>query len=106
MRKDGLIFATIPNRLALFEQLFSYQHKKNLKRNTIDKSGIPHVNFKTCREWKDFLLEKGFTIKDHDMSMGFFVNDCFHGILVFILDFLLNLCGKDLMKKFFILNGS
>ena len=80
MRKDGLIFATIPNRLALFEQLFSYQHKKNLKRNTIDKSGIPHVNFKTCREWKDFLLEKGFTIKDHDMSMGFFVNDCFHGI--------------------------
>ena len=80
MKKDGLIFATIPNRLAFFERLFSFQHKKNLKRGTIDKSGIPHVNFKTCNEWKDFLLKKGFTIKDHDMSMGFFVNDCFHGI--------------------------
>tara|TARA_Y100000591_G_scaffold333413_1_gene377627 strand:+ start:4874 stop:5851 length:978 start_codon:yes stop_codon:yes gene_type:complete len=80
MKKDGLIFATIPNRLAFFERLFSYQHKKNLKRNTIDKSGIPHVNFKKCNEWKDFLLKKVFTIKDHDMSMGFFVNDCFHGI--------------------------
>lgn len=47
LNKDGLMFISVPNRLALFERLFKMRHSQNLRKGVVDTSSIPHVNFMT-----------------------------------------------------------
>ena len=80
LSKNGVMFISVPNRLTLFEKLYKVLHARDLKKGIIVKSGIPHVNFKTPSEWKSFFSNKGFIVNDHDMTIGFFVNDVWHGL--------------------------
>jgi len=80
LNKNGLMFVSVPNRFSLFEYIWKFRHRWNLKRGRIDKSGKPHVNFMSESEWKQFFQSSGFIVKDHDMAIGFFVNDLWHGI--------------------------
>ena len=42
---------------------------------------MPHLQFKSPDEWKEFFENNGFKILDHDMTIGFLVNDCWNGLL-------------------------
>jgi 2-polyprenyl-3-methyl-5-hydroxy-6-metoxy-1,4-benzoquinol methylase len=75
LSENGSIFISVPNRLSFFETYFKFLYKRQLRKGFIDKSGIPHVNFYTPQEWKQLFIDKGFNIIDHDMTIGFFVND-------------------------------
>jgi len=75
MAPDGLLFVTVPNRRAAFERLFRLFHRRRLARGIVDRSGVPHVNFKSPLEWRETFRESGFSVLDHDMAIGFLVND-------------------------------
>jgi 2-polyprenyl-3-methyl-5-hydroxy-6-metoxy-1,4-benzoquinol methylase len=80
LKENGLIFISVPNSLTLFERLYKFAYKRRLKRGMVDKSGVPHVNFMTPRQWKQFFLSNGFCVTDQDIAIGFFVNDVWHGL--------------------------
>ena len=80
LSENGLLFISVPNRLTLFERFFAMQHRSRIRKGITDNSGIPHVNFMTPSEWKQFFSNKGFAVNDHDMVIGFFVNDVWHGL--------------------------
>ena len=42
-------------------------------------TGIPHLQFNAPEEWREVFRKQGFKIVAHDMTIGFFVNDCWHG---------------------------
>jgi 2-polyprenyl-3-methyl-5-hydroxy-6-metoxy-1,4-benzoquinol methylase len=75
MAPDGLLFVTVPNRRAAFERLFRLFHRRRLSRGIVDRSGVPHVNFKSPLEWRETFSQNGFSVLDHDMAIGFLVND-------------------------------
>jgi 2-polyprenyl-3-methyl-5-hydroxy-6-metoxy-1,4-benzoquinol methylase len=75
MAPDGLLFVTVPNRRAAFERLFRLFHRRRLARGILDTSGVPHVNFKSPTEWRETFSRSGFSVVDHDMAIGFLVND-------------------------------
>jgi len=75
MTDKGLLFVTVPNRRAAFERLFRLHHKIRVSRGIIDTSGVPHVNFKSPSEWEDAFRRSGFVVLEHDMAIGFLVND-------------------------------
>ena len=76
----GYIFCTVPNRFSIFERYFRYQLEKKRKKGIPVKSGVPHVQFKSPTEWAEFFEDNEFRIVEHDMAIGFFVNDCWHGL--------------------------
>jgi 2-polyprenyl-3-methyl-5-hydroxy-6-metoxy-1,4-benzoquinol methylase len=75
MTDKGLLFVSVPNRRAAFERLFRIYHERRLSRGIVDTSGVPHVNFKSPSEWKATFRESGFSVLDHEMAIGFLVND-------------------------------
>lgn len=79
--ESGLLFAIVPNRLSLFERHFKRTLKKQRSRGMPLKRGVPHLQFKSPSEWKAFFEAHGFRIVEHDMTLGFFVNDCWNGLL-------------------------
>jgi hypothetical protein len=80
LKKNGLMFVSVPNRLTFFEKIGKVRHQWHLKRGGIDRSGIPHVNFMSYLEWKHFFKNKGLIVRQHDMAIGFFVNDVWHAL--------------------------
>jgi SAM-dependent methyltransferase len=72
---DGLLFVTVPNRRAAFERLNRLFHRRRLARGIVDRSGVPHVNFKSPLEWREAFRQSGFSVLDHDMAIGCLVND-------------------------------
>lgn len=71
---DGLLFCTVPNKFTLFEMYFHFQllAAKLLKKNLTP--GSPHLQRKSTKEWLAFYQDNGFSIVEHDMAIGFFVN--------------------------------
>jgi 2-polyprenyl-3-methyl-5-hydroxy-6-metoxy-1,4-benzoquinol methylase len=75
MSRDGLLFVSVPNRRAALERLFRAYQQRSLSRGIVDTSGVPHVNFKSPEEWKDAFRQAGLVVLDHEMAIGFLVND-------------------------------
>lgn len=75
LRTNGLVFVTVPNRRAAFERLFRLYYKRSLSRGIVDTSGTPHVSFKSPAEWVETFGRCGFTVLEHEMAIGFMVND-------------------------------
>jgi 2-polyprenyl-3-methyl-5-hydroxy-6-metoxy-1,4-benzoquinol methylase len=75
MAPDGLLFVTVPNRRAAFERLFRLFYRRRLARGIVDTSGVSHVTFNSPMEWRETFRQSGFTVLDHDMAIGFLVND-------------------------------
>jgi len=71
----GLFFSIVPNRRSLFERYFKRSIQKSRERGIRWTPGVPHLQFKTPTEWEDLFAQSGFRILEHDMTIGFFVND-------------------------------
>lgn len=81
LRDDGYLFAIVPNRRSIFERHFRHSIHKQREKRIAWTPGVPHLQFKSPDEWREFFESNGFRILDHDMTIGFLVNDCWNGLL-------------------------
>ena len=81
LKEDGIFFSIVPNKRSIFERYFKHSIKKQKDKGIPFVPGVPHLQFKLPREWEELFEESGFTILEHDMAIGFFVNDCWIGLL-------------------------
>jgi SAM-dependent methyltransferase len=79
--EGGLFFSIVPNRRSIFERYFKYSITKQRAKGIPFVPGVPHLQFKLPEEWEKLFAECGFKIVQHDMAIGFFVNDCWTGML-------------------------
>ncbi len=79
--EGGLFFTIVPNKRSIFERYFKRSVAKHQARGLPLVPGVPHLQFKLPSEWEQLFEESGFTILEHDMAIGFFVNDCWNGLL-------------------------
>ncbi|HSE30661.1 MAG TPA: class I SAM-dependent methyltransferase [Pyrinomonadaceae bacterium] len=77
----GLLFTIVPNRRSIFERYFKHSLKRQRALGISLAPGVPHLQFKSPEEWRLFFEQCGFRILDHEMAIGFFVNDCWNGLL-------------------------
>jgi 2-polyprenyl-3-methyl-5-hydroxy-6-metoxy-1,4-benzoquinol methylase len=75
LNDGGLFFSIVPNRRSLFERYFKHAITKRRAQGIPWVPGVPHLQFKTPSEWEDLFKQSGFKILEHDMAIGFFVND-------------------------------
>ena len=75
LNDGGLFFSIVPNRRSLFERYFKHSFQKQRARRIPWTPGVPHLQFKTPTEWEELFQQSGFQIVEHDMAIGFFVND-------------------------------
>ena len=71
----GLFFSIVPNRRSLFERYFKRSIAKSRAKGISWTPGVPHLQFNTPAEWEELFAQSGFRILEHDMTIGFFVND-------------------------------
>ena len=81
LRPQGLLFTIVPNGRSFFERHFKSAIKKQREKGLGWTPGVPHLQFKTPEEWEEFFEAEGYTISQHDMALGYFVNDCWNGWL-------------------------
>ena len=81
LRPQGLLFTIVPNGRSFFERHFKSAIKKQREKGLAWTPGVPHLQFKTPDEWEQFFEAEGYVIRQHDMALGFFVNDCWNGWL-------------------------
>jgi 2-polyprenyl-3-methyl-5-hydroxy-6-metoxy-1,4-benzoquinol methylase len=81
LHERGLLFTIVPNRRSIFERYFKYTIRKQREKGLSWTPGVPHLQFRTPSEWEEFFAHNGFKIVEHDMTVGFFVNDCWNGLM-------------------------
>jgi SAM-dependent methyltransferase len=81
LHDKGLLFTIVPNRRNVFERYFKYNIKRQREKGIPWIPGVPHLQFKSPAEWEEFFERNGFTILEHDMAIGFLVNNCWNGLL-------------------------
>jgi len=79
--EGGLLFTIVPNRRSLFERYFKRSLRKAREKGIPLEPGVPHMQFKSPSEWDAFFQANGFSILEHDMTIGHFVNDWWNGLL-------------------------
>ena len=77
----GLLFTIVPNRKSIFERYFKFSIGRQRAKGHSWTRGVPHLQFKSPDEWVEFFERNGFKIIERDMAIGFFVNDCWNGLL-------------------------
>jgi len=104
LKRGGILLATVPNRRTLFEKVLKIKHDLAQKRGSVDLSGAPHVTFKTPKEWRNYFEGSGFTVVDHEMGIGFFVNDVWNAVfgipMRFCVDPVISSGAKLIGKKY------
>jgi len=75
LNEDGLFFSIVPNRRSIFERYFKRSITRQRAKGIPFVPGVPHLQFKLPQEWEQLFKESGFKIIEHDMAIGFFVND-------------------------------
>jgi 2-polyprenyl-3-methyl-5-hydroxy-6-metoxy-1,4-benzoquinol methylase len=81
LNEGGLFFSIVPNRRSIFERYFKYTMTKQRAKGIPFVPGVPHLQFKLPSEWEELFEQSGFRIVEHDMAIGFFVNDLWIGLL-------------------------
>ena len=81
LTEGGLFFSIVPNRRSIFERYFKHSITKQRAKGIPYVPGVPHLQFKLPEEWEKLFADCGFKIVQHDMAIGFFVNDCWTGLL-------------------------
>src|ERR1700741_547959 len=79
--EGGMFFSIVPNRRSIFERYFKHSITKQRAKGIALVPGVPHLQFKLPEEWEKLFADCGFKILQHDMAIGFFVNDCWAGLL-------------------------
>jgi SAM-dependent methyltransferase len=75
MADRSLIFCTVPNRRTIYEIAFRLDWKLGLAMGRAFTPGEPHIQFKSPNEWRELFRNCGLTIVEHEMAIGFFVNN-------------------------------
>lgn len=78
---SGFLFVIVPNRFSLFERYFKRSLRKQRRLGVALQRGVPHLQFKSPAEWTAFFEAQGFRTVEHDMTLGFLVNDVWNGLL-------------------------
>ena len=81
LNEGGFFFSIVPNRRSIFERYFKHSITKQRAKGIQYVPGVPHLQFKLPEEWEKLFADCGFKIVQHDMAIGFFVNDCWTGLL-------------------------
>ena len=81
LSEGGLFFSIVPNRRSIFERYFRHSIAKQKAKGIPFVPGVPHLQFKLPSEWRKLFEQCGFKVLEHDMAIGFFVNDCWTGLL-------------------------
>lgn len=81
LNEGGLYFSIVPNRRSIFERYFKHSITQRKAKGLPYVPGVPHMQFKLPSEWRELFEQCGFKILEHDMAIGFFVNDCWTGLL-------------------------
>lgn len=81
LHDGGLFFSIVPNKRAIFERYFKYSIEKRRAKGIRWVPGVPHLQFRSPAEWQELFKQCGFKILEHDMAIGFFVNDLWNGML-------------------------
>lgn len=81
LKPGGLFFTIVPNRRAVFERYFKHSIAKLRRKGIAWIPGVPHMQFKTPAEWKQFFADNGYSVLEHKMAIGPLVNDLWHGLL-------------------------
>lgn len=81
LHEQGLLFTIVPNRRNVFERYTKYNIRKLREKQASWIPGVPHLQFKDPDEWEEFFEDHGFEILEHDMAIGFFVNNLWNGLL-------------------------
>jgi len=81
LKEQGMLFTIVPNGRSVFERYFRHTIRKQRKKGLAWKPGVPHLQFKSPTEWGAFLKNHGFKVLEHNMTIGFLVNDCWHGLI-------------------------
>jgi hypothetical protein len=81
LHEQGLLFTIVPNRRSIFERYYKHSIRRHRARGIVSTPGVPHLQFKSPIEWEEFFESNGFKIAEHDMAIGFFVNDWWNGLL-------------------------
>src|SRR5262249_3384430 len=81
LKPGGLFFTIVPNRRSLFERYFKHSIQKQRRKGVAWIPGVPHMQFKTPSEWERFFADNGYKVLDHEMAVGPFVNDLWHGLI-------------------------
>jgi 2-polyprenyl-3-methyl-5-hydroxy-6-metoxy-1,4-benzoquinol methylase len=80
LKPNGIMCVTVPNGRSLLESLGRRAYERRKRSGLpLDTSGVPHVQHRTPEEWASCFQASGFEILDHDMAIGFLVNDVWHG---------------------------
>ncbi len=74
LASDGLIFCTVPNGRSLAEIVSRIVLKIGAAMGHIFTPGVPHLQFRSTRQWQHLFERSGFEVLDHEMAIGFFVN--------------------------------
>jgi 2-polyprenyl-3-methyl-5-hydroxy-6-metoxy-1,4-benzoquinol methylase len=81
LHPEGYLFSIVPNKRSIFETYFRRSLRRQRSKGAVLKPGVPHLQFKTPTEWARYFEANGFKIIEHDMAIGFLVNDCWNGLL-------------------------
>jgi 2-polyprenyl-3-methyl-5-hydroxy-6-metoxy-1,4-benzoquinol methylase len=74
MKNDGKIFITVPNGRSLFEIAWRVDLIIARASKRYLRPGEPHVQRNSPGKWSQIIEESGFSIRQHEMEIGFFVN--------------------------------
>jgi SAM-dependent methyltransferase len=81
LHENGLLFTIVPNKRSIFERYFKHSLKRQRELGVALVPGVPHLQFNSPEEWRLIFEKAGFRILEHEMAIGFFVNDVWNGLL-------------------------
>jgi 2-polyprenyl-3-methyl-5-hydroxy-6-metoxy-1,4-benzoquinol methylase len=81
LKPQGLFFTIVPNRRAVSERYFKRSIAKMRRKGIAWTPGVPHLQFKTPKEWDEFFAANGYEVLEHKMAIGPLVNDLWHGLI-------------------------
>jgi SAM-dependent methyltransferase len=75
---DGIVLVTVPNRYSLYEIYWKFALERGFSKDA--PPGVNHLQFHNPEEWRAIFENNGFEVLRQDVSVGFLVNNAFHGL--------------------------
>lgn len=100
MTDDSRLFVTVPNGRTLFELAWRLDLKIARATGRYIRPGEPHLQRHSPSGWKEMVRSAGLTVRDHEIHIGFFVNNT-----AALLQVPLALAGRIMRKAGFKFDG-
>lgn len=73
----GLLLVTVPNARTFYELHARVELGIKRRMGVSWIPGVPHLQFRTPHRWQTTFEAQGFVTREHEMAIGFLVNDAF-----------------------------